>query len=88
MSIVLLFCISVVTGNTIACNTANACKSMTIYCNPNENCDIQCKGANACDYAYFYCPTGNFNCSVLCSGSTNIATSGGCSGITIGLLMY
>eukprot|EP01083_Nonionella_stella_P176011 614689_1 len=70
-------------SNTIACNSDNACQSQTYHCTEGEHCYIECKGANACDSATFNCPSGAFNCTTLCSGSTNIASSGGCRYITI-----
>eukprot|EP01083_Nonionella_stella_P199257 730794_1 len=67
----------------ITCNSDNSCDSQTHHCTEGFNCYIECKGANACDYATFNCPSGAFNCSVFCSGSDNMASSGGCQYITI-----
>eukprot|EP01083_Nonionella_stella_P150487 479512_1 len=70
-------------SNTISCNSDNACQSQTYHCTESENCYIECKGANACDSATFYCTPGAFNCTVFCSGSTNLASSGGCRSMII-----
>eukprot|EP01083_Nonionella_stella_P085487 237090_1 len=70
-------------SNTIACNSDNACQSQTYHCTEGEHCDIECKGANACDQATFHCAPGAFDCTILCSGSTNIASSAGCQSIVI-----
>eukprot|EP01083_Nonionella_stella_P102859 293094_1 len=70
-------------SSTITCNSDNACQSQTYHCTESENCYIECKGANACNSATFNCPSGVFNCTIFCSGSTNLASSGGCDRIVI-----
>eukprot|EP01083_Nonionella_stella_P204392 745116_1 len=77
------FLFSAIKTNTISCNSDSACKSQTMYCTEGEHCYIECKGSDACNYATFHCPSGAFNCDVLCSGSTNLASSYGCLDMTI-----
>eukprot|EP01083_Nonionella_stella_P303499 1050847_1 len=77
------FLFSTTKTDTISCNSDSACKSQTKYCTEGEHCYIECKGSSACNSATFHCPSGAFNCEVLCSGSTNLASSGGCISITI-----
>eukprot|EP01083_Nonionella_stella_P068133 180695_1 len=67
----------------ITCNSDGSCRNQVHHCTEGLNCYIECKGANACDSATFYCTPGAFNCTVFCSGSTNLASSGGCRSMII-----
>eukprot|EP01083_Nonionella_stella_P164981 547736_1 len=59
----------------ITCNSDSSCKNQVHHCTEGLNCYIECKGANACDYATFHCPPGALSCTVFCSGSDNMASS-------------
>eukprot|EP01084_Bolivina_argentea_P247134 413483_1 len=50
---------------SVICESHGACKNETIQCPPDEDCFLQCSGAEACSGVNITCPL-NYECNILC----------------------
>eukprot|EP01084_Bolivina_argentea_P206419 352450_1 len=61
-------------GDTISTNADHQYENETIYCTPNEPCNILCRHDNGCKSTEIYCPRDN-SCDITCDANTACANT-------------
>ena len=63
---------------SLTCDGVNACHSAELYCGPDKDCYVNCRGDSACNSLSVNCPNPPYKCEIHCtapdSGNSNCAS--------------